>query len=107
MTDLVGFLCARLDEDERVARAVRGPDGAETVASHIVRNHPARVLAEVEAKRRILARHVLSPPSENPELPWDNVADCQFDGEPWPCPDILDLALPYADHPDYRNGWRS
>jgi hypothetical protein len=24
----------------------------------------------------------------------------------WPCDTVLALALPYADHPDYREEWR-
>ncbi|AYV32909.1 hypothetical protein EES41_39750 (plasmid) [Streptomyces sp. ADI95-16] len=55
----------------------------------------------VEAKRRVLSRHVLSPATGDPELPWDNRDDCQYDGETWPCDDLLDLASPYADHPAY------
>ncbi|MEV8417155.1 hypothetical protein AB0P45_26640 [Streptomyces niveus] len=43
-----------------------------------------------EAERRVLARHV----------PWDNRDDCRYDGETWPCDDLLDLASPYAGHPD-------
>ncbi|WP_412078269.1 DUF6221 family protein [Streptomyces xanthophaeus] len=62
---------------------------------------PARVLREVEAKRRVLARHVLSPAAGDPERPWENRDDCQYDGETWPCDDLLDLASPYADHADY------
>jgi hypothetical protein len=128
MDEALAFLGPRLDEHEAVARAaMHGGDGrwtqgghdepgrieddrgvvtydegspSEEQAAHIALNDPALVLREIEAKRRVLARHVLSPPSGDPELPWDNIADCQYDGEPWPCPDILDLALPYADHPD-------
>ncbi|WP_331739671.1 hypothetical protein OG613_44255 (plasmid) [Streptomyces sp. NBC_00015] len=31
------------------------------------------------------ARHVLSLATGDPELPWDNRDDCQYDGETWPC----------------------
>ncbi|MFF2524851.1 DUF6221 family protein [Streptomyces liangshanensis] len=62
---------------------------------------PGRVLREVEARRRVLARHVLSPVVGDPELPWDDRDDCQFDGDPWPCDDPLDLASPYAGHPGF------
>jgi hypothetical protein len=81
MTDLVEFLRAALDEDERVARvATPGPwrldaglrlpeqidvvsvdyftvceDLEDTDAAHIARHDPARVLAEVAAKRGLLA----------------------------------------------------
>ncbi|WP_318211955.1 MULTISPECIES: DUF6221 family protein [unclassified Streptomyces] len=93
--DLATFLHERLDEEAELARHCDG-DG-DSCALH----DPARLLREVEAKRRVLARHVLSPATGDPELPWDNRDDCQYDGETWPCDDLLDLASPYADHPDY------
>ncbi|MEU1193973.1 DUF6221 family protein [Streptomyces sp. NPDC005859] len=119
--DLVIFLHARLDEEADLARCGDG-DGCgtwiarghtvdfcqselsgfhPTIALHVALHDPARVLREVEAKRRVLARHVLSPATGDQELPWDNRDDCQYDGETWPCDDLLDLASPYADHPDY------
>ncbi|MBT2895339.1 DUF6221 family protein [Streptomyces sp. McG3] len=119
--DLVMFLHARLDEEAVLARRCDGDGCGEwtahghtvdfcqgelssfhpTIALHVALHDPARVLREVEAKRRVLARHVLSPATGDPELPWDNRDDCQYDGETWPCDDLLDLASPYADHPDY------
>ncbi|MFI8823926.1 DUF6221 family protein [Streptomyces sp. NPDC053431] len=119
--DLVTFLHARLDEEADLARRCDGDVRGEwtahghtvdfcqgelagfrpAVALHVALHDPARVLREVEAKRRVLARHEFSPATGDPELPWDNRDDCQYDGEPWPCDDLLDLALPYADHPDY------
>ncbi len=63
-----------------------------TDAMHIARWDPARVLAEVEAKRRILA---------------DLIA---LDGDPVnglvATRMIRQLAEPYAVHPDYREEWR-
>ena len=86
MDELTGFITARLDEDEAVAKAAAG-DGPEwTVrshpadsamirdneglvliydegtptdkeAAHIARHDPARVLREVEAKRAIATMH--------------------------------------------------
>jgi hypothetical protein len=62
--DLVAFLKARLDEDEAVARQAPDIDydeplfvveGDETIHLGI---NPSRVLAEVEAKRRIVATFV-------------------------------------------------
>ncbi|MFE5114015.1 DUF6221 family protein, partial [Streptomyces sp. NPDC056663] len=49
-----------------------------TIAQHVALHDPARVLRDVEAKRRVLARHVLSPAIDDPELPWDNRDDCQL-----------------------------
>jgi hypothetical protein len=113
MSDLVEFLRARLDEDEQAARATS--DGAwftqrtlETNlsaavadAAFIARSTPKRMLAEVEAKRRMLT---------------DLYPEIKADGETilgeWgddPCDRdmvLYLLALPYADHPDYRDEWR-
>lgn len=77
------------------------------VATHIIRQSPQKTLAECEAKRRIV------------ELADDATGlDIQVDGEfrvgtrdttvePY-CGDLilLALALPYADHPDWREEWR-
>lgn len=81
MNDLVEFIRAQLDEDERVARAagwhryiwelgivygtVIATGNRKTVAhgcqeydaDHIARHDPARALREVDAKRRILELH--------------------------------------------------
>ena len=61
--------------------------------AHIARHDPARVLAECEAKRRIVERagFLIDEPDGLGNL----------------CEGILmDLALPYADHEDYREEWR-
>ncbi|TMR14071.1 hypothetical protein ETD86_29435 [Nonomuraea turkmeniaca] len=65
---------------------VRGP-------AHVVRHHPARVLAEAAALRRILARHqphrvVLA----NVDGDDREYIECAHDGDDWPCRDVLDLA---------------
>jgi hypothetical protein len=119
---LVEFLTARLDEDEAVARAatarewrltygldpeefgdallLSGPDKA-----HAERHDPARVLREVEAKRRIIERlaDAVAPAYEprtmqtaSPEG-WDLIEAA--DGT------LKVLASIYADHPDYRDEW--
>lgn len=113
--DLAEFLQARLDEDEREARQpVPGPweiqgEPRETLVysrpfgtrvavgwlrdlRHIARHDPARVLAEVATKRRMVERH--------------RVCDDVWFGDVSTCPDMRDLAAPYADHPDYREEWR-
>ncbi|MEU0436224.1 DUF6221 family protein [Streptomyces sp. NPDC006290] len=119
--DLVAFLKARLDEEADLARRCDGAgfpakwpahgaavdfgQGDATgfhpaVAQHTALHDPVRVLREVEAKRRVLNRHTLSPSEGDPELPWNDIDDCQFDGDLWPCDDLLDLVLPYHEHPD-------
>ena len=107
-TTLTNFLLARIAEDEADARqlvedlgrwdrerAFNGPDGTQgSIVTSTLRGgafDPARVLAECEAKRRIVQRVVEAmdaPPDE-----WTYVILC-------------DLALPYADHPDYREEWK-
>jgi len=120
--NLVAFLNARLDEDADLARRCARAAGCgewtghgnavhsrqvdltefdPAIAQHVARHDPARVLRDVEAKRRVMSRHTLSPAGGDPERPWDDRDDCQFDGDLWPCDDLLDLALPYRDHPDF------
>jgi hypothetical protein len=61
-------------------------DGADA-ADHIARHDPARVLAEIEAKRRIvdLTEHGCGDDYQRVQRA---------------------LALPYADHPDYDERWK-
>ena len=138
MSDLVAFLRARLDEDERVARAAadenREPSWRlisgeyvtgigltgmhtegfvdEAPGEHIVRHDPARVLAEVDAKRQIIDEHRITPKDQGAGgAETFGCECCHFDynegyqGLGW-CPTLRLLALPYADHPDYRDEWR-
>jgi hypothetical protein len=107
--DLVAFLNARLDEDEQIAQATCCPDWtdegwkvldsnaaldeglvAQTVqfqtdADHIARWDPARVLADVQAKRQIL---------EHEDMWGEDSTILQF------------LAQPFADHPDFDPSWK-
>jgi hypothetical protein len=129
--DLVAFLHARIEEDEALAtsgeswtvfdesvhgtRRVDVDFSIERVvactrawrAEHIARHDPVRVLAEVAAKRQLLV--VCETAKRNADLP---------DPEGGYPPAVfvngyasaLDhavrlAALPYADHPDYRQEW--
>jgi hypothetical protein len=88
-----------------------GPWGGgidDETAEHIARWDPARVLAEVDAKRRILDEVVedatgldMSVDLDRRTRPRDEVT------EPY-LGDVLVrlLALPYADRPGYREEWR-
>lgn len=137
MDDLIAFLRARIDEDEADALAVGGDKswflyleggqdgwavegqdtgelgcivGSEALGHHIVRHDPARVLADVAAKRQIIELH--SPDGDF--LPACKTCSCAgalacmdcHETVEWPCPTAKMLALPYADHPDYRQEWR-
>ncbi|MER7077935.1 hypothetical protein SAMN02982929_07189 [Saccharopolyspora kobensis] len=126
--ELITFIRARLDEDEQIARAASpGPwhtdaeaqevtavDGISVcdvfalsnnqlraTAHHIARHDPARVLAEVDAKRRILAL------DETASSWTKGTAGATAGYAHAILSDTLRLlALPYADHPDYREEWR-
>lgn len=79
------------DHDGTVVRHLLTPE-ADANGRHIARHDPARVLAECEAKRRIVER-------------------CHAVGALMPCEPLAQgvlrtLALPHADHPDYRPEWR-
>ena len=112
---LAGFLAARLDEDEAAAKAqaqrgtvVMYTDGEPTQAEaeYFATISPARVLREVEAKRKILAEHRIDP-----ELLPGVCYRCRYgvpahwESADWPCPTLRALAAPYSDHPDYDPGW--
>ncbi len=62
----------------------------EEVGPHIARHDPARVLAECEAKRRII--NMMDDPRRDTYEIHEVLAV---------------LALPYADHPDYDPAWRT
>jgi hypothetical protein len=134
---LADFLRARLDEDEAVAQATGAKSERElslgrwtqvdmTVRSeaghlvvkhswpqeiaHIVRHDPARVLADVAAKRAIVDEHALLDPPPEPDDDWPLVCRrCEdrrrHDAMRWPCPTLRHLAAVYADHPDYDQEW--
>ena len=89
------FLLARLAERrERAEQAKWAMQGewfttADDKVDEFVRDmSPARVLADVEAKRRIVMR-LSAIPAGSPCSPL-------VDGI------LADLALPFAEHPDYR-----
>ena len=116
---LADFLRARLGEDEAVARAAAVDQWGYEVGSRegfqwaslvlsaerdtspeqdefIDRHTPARVLADVEAKRRIVDEAT----NYTPELEHGDNGEWAFDVT------LRLLALPHASHPDYRNEWR-
>lgn len=119
------FLLARIAEDEEVAAAAKADsadadghwwwDGVDFEGSWPTserpkgesyafqswevmaeRFDPARVLAECEAKRRIVERATATMGARTPD-------DVDFYHAAY---DLMDLALPYADHPDYDEAWR-
>lgn len=74
---------------------------------HAARHDPARVLAELDAKRRILDLHQMDW-RERPERGIGEADDpycVACFGEGYPCATLRLFALPYADHPDYQPEW--
>jgi hypothetical protein len=90
----------RLDGDDGEPAAIL--DGA-AAADHIARHDPARVLREVEAKRRIIDLHAPHRDGACPTC-W-RVAPRSSTREDFPCPTLRLLALPYATEPGYQRAW--
>ncbi len=105
MSDLTEFLLARIAEDERAAHRIALPLALTGAKGAVV--GPGRVLAECEAKRRIVAR-ALTLDEQAQSLPPDSTHTASFEGQAlaWRVA-LRFLALPYADHPDYREEWQA
>ncbi len=112
---IVEFVQARLDDQERIAHAaaeafLHGDRvGIDPYAMHpSVRMHvyswtPARVLREIQAKRRILTEVVAQIDGMDQQIisEWGS-----SQGEPDESHLLLRLlAAPYDSHPDYRPEW--
>lgn len=140
--DPVVFLTTRLDELEQIARAAGdrpweagggypqhiiavGPaaliaetfwgnqDSVAWPAEHITRHDPPHVLADIAAKRRLIARHTghgmggcfTLPARGVCERPHHGVKVCNWDQHRWPCADLVDLIGLFGQHPDYDPEW--
>lgn len=116
MTDAAGtltlpdFLLARIAEDEQAHRDVLGwPDGVRRLPSA----HHERMLRGCESKRLIIEDHREADRGYCRRCV--GVDEVDIGGQfpryerlslELPCPTLRALALPYADHPDYRDEWR-
>lgn len=81
---------------------------AEARVQHIAHHDPARVLAEVDAMRRVMECHE-SWEAGNGDTLCGRCGREHIDGRlggHFPCQTLRLLALPYGDHPDYREEWR-
>jgi len=114
---LTEFLLARIAEDERAALEAQGyeqsdRDGPRLIhacdylgpelADHIARWSPERVLADCQAKRRIVEEYVDA-------LKWDNTiaGDHGIHGQRMGIEfAVRALALPYADHEQFQEEWK-
>lgn len=106
---LTEFLLARIAEDDADARdhgrhwsECPLPRGGDCTCTDGLRARNRRVLAECEAKRRIVELH--KPDRQDSRI----CGLCERDYS-FPCPTLRALALPYADHPlfqpDYQPEW--
>ena len=119
------FLLDRIAEDKRMAIHAATASGREQwtvgdfhtpgpvqgkAAEHVARHDPARVLAECTARRRlVLACRDTGPemaflgsrPRGLPDFPLS-----PSDGHQLAALTLALLAIPYADHSDYRPEWR-
>jgi hypothetical protein len=126
--DLIDWLRAQIDDDEQIALAIDVKEWAEdsswfkdmldplpsqrrerpawlpmiTVEDvrHIARHDPARVLQEVEAKKRRLDRHRRVAADDTD---WVACSHCHVT---WPCPDLIDDLLIFSGRPGFREEWR-
>lgn len=118
------FLTARLDEDESTARMADSAsshpgevDGEPAAATpflpqqqrHIDRWSPTRVLVDIAAKRTIVETYeelarVLAKASDGGNADEAIVTRNLFAGLQVA---VLAHAMTYANHPDYREEWRS
>jgi dienelactone hydrolase len=131
--DFTAWLRAQFDEDEQVAMRAANlyPDepGRESrdwsdgkvvllvddgvpdqvvdrLDQHVCRQDPKRTIAEVEAKRLILAEHTCACPNPDCRDCGACSGDHHADPTPAPCRTLRLLALPYAGEPGYREDWR-
>jgi hypothetical protein len=92
--DLVAFLRARLDDDERNA-----------IWDREQREEDPRAFREVEAKRRIVDAYEWAAAHPHTD---DETGFWVRKGETSALRDtVIELAVPYADHPDYRPEWEN
>ena len=105
--DLVQFLRDRLDEDAEGAHNIHDRQSDAYLDGDCICEYPARVLAEVEAKRWLLAQYV-----EHERMDRET-----FEAEGQHARSLVSLraayldavralASVYTDHPDYREEWR-
>lgn len=129
MVDLVQWLTAQLDEDERIARratvrqaggefwtyddesGVQAKSGLGVArravpvhGEHIARHDPARVLREIDAKRKLVRWHYRRP-GPKWTTPGAEGFECATCDQQFPCLTLRLLTTVYRDRPGYREEW--
>ncbi len=104
VSDLAGWLLARLDEAGQDADDVHDTYRCDSVGSDPSTpfpcdcGYPTRILARAAADRRIVELH-----GDQHECPdWQNSSAYPYIG----CDTLRLLALPYAGHDGYREEWK-
>ena len=112
-TGLRGTAWAVVPERVKGVAIAISPSGVRPLlVTHIARHDPARVLAEIEAKQRILRAHPLSRAEmKEPGKPAYGCATCHYHSEygvlgSGECDTLRMLALPYAGHEGFKAEWR-
>jgi hypothetical protein len=115
MDDLITWLRAQIDDDEKYASAAIeegerlgvtwpeawGPNGADMRIRqlHIARHDPDRVLREVKTKRQIIDLFEAARAfAFRPDSPASGAALALGDA-------VASLALPFSDRPGYQEEW--
>jgi hypothetical protein len=99
---LADFLLARIAEDEGWAGGIHEEDCDPPGCTC---GDPARVLAECEAKRRIVELHDRGHECSQYDHHGE-VDSCTYAHDFDDCSTLRLLALPYASHPDYQTEWK-
>jgi hypothetical protein len=109
---LAEFLLARITEDEadwleEISNRAIFPDRPGSSVTIV----PAKMLAECEAKRRIVKLHsssrVCPTCAGDPSIVYGRRTGAALPtAKAMPCPTLRLLALPYADHPEFQPEWR-
>lgn len=89
---------------------------AGPTATHIARHDPATVLADVAAKRAIIAMHELCEQKNSADMVCRGAPEfyryCECQSEDgmihgaWPCDTLKHLVAPYASRPGFKDEWR-
>ncbi len=116
---LSNFLSAQYDDDERLIDEYdrHMSKAAARAGSYVLALPPGwqpgepfdvdRQRADLDTKRRILARHSGDHHCPEPADPdWTVIESGQQVRRTYPCGDLRDLAAPYADRPGYPYEWR-
>jgi hypothetical protein len=87
------------DHDGSIVRHLLSGE-ADANGAHIARHDPARVLADVKAKRAIVELRAALSQMDRADDRWEagQIQSADFA--------VRHLATAYADHPDYRQEWK-